>query len=164
MPLEVERKFLLSSQKTINFIPHDAKQSLIEQAYILSGSQGNLRVRYIHSPHSNQKLFFLTCKGPKTYGRAEEIEFPISQERYTTLLSSCIGRIIRKTRFILSINSHTVEIDFFHDCLAPLCIAEIEGPACSQFEPPAWFGREVTGDPRYDNAALALTPDLPPLF
>ena len=40
-----------------------------------------------------------------------------------------------------------------------LLTAEIEFPsveASEAFEPPAWLGRDVTGDGRYANQALAL--------
>jgi CYTH domain-containing protein len=42
-------------------------------------------------------------------------------------------------------------------------MAEVEGADCASFVPPSWFGREVTGDSRYDNGSLALAIDLPPL-
>lgn len=161
MPLETERKFLLRPEDVARFVPSDAEQIQIEQAYVVSGPQGALRVRRKRSP--GQDAFLLTCKGPKTGGSAEEIEFPIPWERYAVLVASLTGRLVRKTRFVLPLSGHTAEIDVFEGPLAPLCLAEVEGPDCAAFVPPSWFGREVTGDPRYDNGALALASDLPPL-
>jgi adenylate cyclase len=51
-----------------------------------------------------------------------------------------------------------VELDVFHDALAGLIVAEVEFDserALSEFQPPPWFGREVTDDVAYTNAALA---------
>lgn len=161
MPIETERKFLLRPQDVVRLVPVSAERVEIEQAYIVAGPEGALRVRRKRSP--GKDVFLLTCKGPKTEGSAEEIEFPISWNRYSTLAACLTGRLIRKTRFTLALNGHTVEIDVFQGPLDPLCMAEVEGPDCAAFVPPAWFGREVTGDPRYDNGALALAETLPPL-
>lgn len=162
MPLEAERKFLLCPQDVSRFVPPSADRVEIEQAYIVSAPEGVLRVR--RKRGSGKDAFLLTCKGPKAGGSAEEIEFPISRSRYAMLSATLTGRLIRKTRFTLALNGHGVEIDVFQGALYPLCMAEIEGPDCGSFVPPPWFGREVTGDPRYDNGALALSDDLPPLF
>lgn len=162
MPLETERKFLLRLDDVVQFVSPQAERLLIEQAYIVGGPQGILRIRCKRAARSES--FLLTCKGPKNSGSAEEIEFPISQERYAALVGALIGRPIRKTRLIFPIGAHIAEIDIFDDALAPLCMAEVEGPNCTAFVPPAWFGREVTGDPRYDNASLALTSELPPIL
>ena len=160
MPLEIERKFLLRPEDVVRFVPPDAGRVEIEQGYIFSGPQGALRIRRKHS--MGKDSFLLTCKGPKTAGSAEEIEFPIPRERYAVLAASLMGRLVRKTRFVFPLDSHIVEIDVFEKELAPLCIAEVEGPNCAAFVPPAWFGREITEDPRYDNWALAIASDLPP--
>lgn len=161
MPIETERKFLIRPQDALRFISPLTDQVEIEQAYIVASPDGALRVRRKRSP--GRDVFLLTCKGPKTEGSVEEIEFPISRSRYSTLVACLTGRLIRKTRFTLPLNGHDVEIDVFHGHLDPLCMAEVEGPDCAAFVPPPWFGREVTGDPRYDNSTLALSEALPPL-
>jgi len=161
MPIETERKFLIRPQDIARFVPPSADWVEIEQAYIVACPEGTLRVRRRRS--SGQDVFLLTCKGSKTGGSAEEIEFPISWNRYSTLAACLTGRLIRKIRFMLKLNGYDVEIDVFQDSVAPLCMAEVEGPDCAAFVPPAWFGREVTGDSRYDNGALALAEILPPL-
>jgi CYTH domain-containing protein len=160
MAIETERKFLLDAADLAAFALPDADRIQIEQAYLVYGPQGALRVRRMR--RGGEDVHLLTCKGPKTAGTAEEIEFEISQERYMALVATRIGRLVRKTRFVVSLNGRTVEIDAFDGSLAPLCMAEIEGADCGSFVPPSWFGREVTGDPRYDNGSLALAADLPP--
>jgi len=159
--IERERKFLVRLADLGAFVPPNADRMEIEQAYLAVGPQGTLRVRRKRKYCDSQDVYLLTCKGPKTAGTAQEIEFEISQERYTALVAVRIGRLVRKTRLVISLNGHTVEIDVFANPLAPLCIAEIEGENYTSFIPPSWFGREVTGDPRYDNSALAF--DIPPL-
>jgi CYTH domain-containing protein len=161
MAVETERKFLLRPADLADFVPPDADRIQIEQAYLISGPQGSLRVR--RKRGSGQDIHLLTCKGPKTAGSAEEIEFEIPRERYTALVAARMGRLVLKTRFVFPLNGHTVEIDIFDSPLAPLCMAEVEGADCASFVPPSWFGREVTGDSRYDNGSLALAIDLPPL-
>jgi CYTH domain-containing protein len=161
MAIETERKFLLRPADVVRFVPPDADRFQIEQAYVVSGPQGALRVRRKRA--GGKDAYLLTCKGPKVDGSAEEIEFEIPRERYAALAASLTGRLVRKTRFVVSLNGHTAEIDLFEGPLEPLCMAEVEGPDCASFVPPSWFGREVTGDSRYDNGALALASDLPPL-
>jgi CYTH domain-containing protein len=161
MAIETERKFIVNPADLFAFVPSDADRIQIEQAYLVAGPQGALRVR--RKCGGGQDIHLLTCKGPKTAGTAEEIEFEIPRERYTALVATRMGRLVRKTRFVVPLNGHTAEIDVFEGPLAPLCMAEIEGADCAAFVPPSWFGREVTGDPRYDNGSLALAADLPPL-
>ena len=51
-----------------------------------------------------------------------------------------------------------IELDVYTGALEGLRVAEVEFPddaAADAFEPPAWFGREVTDDARYKNRALA---------
>jgi adenylate cyclase len=50
------------------------------------------------------------------------------------------------------------EIDEYAGALDGLVVAEVEFPdeeAAHGFEPPAWFGRELTDDWRYANRSLA---------
>ena len=51
-----------------------------------------------------------------------------------------------------------IEVDLFEDALAGLVIAEVEFPssaAADAFEPPDWFGEEVTGRAEWGNPSLA---------
>lgn len=50
------------------------------------------------------------------------------------------------------------ELDVFSGTLAGLVLVEVEfssDRAMVAFDPPGWFGTEVTDDRRYSNAALA---------
>ncbi|MBW3604900.1 MAG: hypothetical protein KY460_08320, partial [Actinobacteria bacterium] len=58
-----------------------------------------------------------------------------------------------------------VEVDEFDGALSGLVIAEVEFESQDDsraFQPPAWFGREVTDDDRYRNADLAQRSSAPP--
>ncbi len=51
------------------------------------------------------------------------------------------------------------ELDVFAGTLTGLVLVEVEfdaDDAMAAFEPPAWFGAEVTDDDRYSNASLAV--------
>jgi adenylate cyclase len=51
-----------------------------------------------------------------------------------------------------------IELDVYEDELEGFVIAEVEFDSEQQaddFEPPAWFGREVTGEDAYMNRSLA---------
>ena len=51
-----------------------------------------------------------------------------------------------------------IEVDIYSGALTGLSVAEVEfatEDAADAFEPPAWFGREVTDDPRFKNQRLA---------
>jgi CYTH domain-containing protein len=70
-----------------------------------------------------------------------------------------------KTRHRIPYGTHLIELDVFADTLEGLVFAEVEfdsTEALAAFDPPPWFGREVTDDGRYTNASLSLhgRPDL----
>ena len=50
------------------------------------------------------------------------------------------------------------DVDVYAGALAGLCTAEVEFDSedeAGAFTPPTWFGREVTGERAWSNAALA---------
>jgi CYTH domain-containing protein len=64
-----------------------------------------------------------------------------------------------KTRHRLPLDAHTIEIDVFGEELVGLLVAEVEfesDEALAAFTAPGWFGREVSDDPRYTNASMAV--------
>ncbi|MCO6418144.1 CYTH domain-containing protein [Siccirubricoccus sp. KC 17139] len=144
MATEIERKFLVTS---------DAWQ---EEAI---GPGLRLRQGYLHAGSPVIRIrqagdaAFLTIKGPGLLARAE-FEYPIPPEDAAAMLATlCPPPIIEKTRTRLR---DGWEVDVFAGHLAGLVLAEIElADADQPFPRPAWLGREVTGDPRYQNNALA---------
>jgi adenylate cyclase len=76
------------------------------------------------------------------------------------------GRRIEKVRYLVPAEAPglVIEVDVYDGALAGLVVAEVEfaGEADAEaFVPPAWLGREVTGDARFKNQRLAV--DGPPV-
>ena len=144
--MEIERKFLVSRlPDALDTFP----RVRMEQAYICTDPV--LRIRRAG------ERYVLTCKGRGLLAR-EEFELELSPEAYARLLPKTEGVRIVKDRYCIPLGAHTVELDIFHGTLAPLMFAEVEfatEDAARAFVAPDWFGREVTFDPAYTNAALS---------
>ncbi|MBI5090120.1 MAG: CYTH domain-containing protein, partial [Actinobacteria bacterium] len=104
----------------------------------------------------------LTIKAGGGLSRTE-VELPVDRSDADALWPHTAGRRIDKTRHRVALGGAdqqglVAEVDLYDGDLAGLCTVEVEFDSeadASAFEPPAWFGREVTGDPRWSNAALA---------
>lgn len=144
--MEIERKFLVEAlPEALSDYPHER----IEQAYLCTDPVVRVR-RY-------GDQFWLTCKGKGLLSR-EEFELPLSGESYRHLLGKTDGLTIEKERYRIPWKGRTIELDVFGGALAPLTLAEVEFPTEEEalaFDPPDWFGREVTWDPAYSNASLS---------
>jgi CYTH domain-containing protein len=104
----------------------------------------------------DEKTARLTMKiGRSTLTRDEfEYEIPVSDAE--ELLENAIGIVIEKTRYRVPYEGFVWEVDVFGGAHRGLVIAEVEMQAETDNPPlPAWLGREVTGDFRYSNQALA---------
>jgi CYTH domain-containing protein len=144
--MEIERKFLVPR------LP-DALETFpcvrMEQAYI--SVDPLIRIRRAGERYT------LTCKGRGLLAR-EEFELDMTAEAYGRLSAKADGARIVKDRYKIPLGAHVVELDVFAPPLSPLVLAEVEFPtedAARAFAPPDWFGREVTYDPAYTNAALS---------
>jgi CYTH domain-containing protein len=148
--VEIERKFLVSAMPAdIESHPSDD----IEQGYIAVGEAGpEVRIRRYGGRH------FLTIKSGGGEVRLEE-EIEIDRRRFRALWPLTDGRRIRKRRYrIPTEGGLQIELDVYRGGLAGLVTAELEfesPSAAAAFAPPAWFGRDVTDDPRYKNRRLA---------
>lgn len=144
--MEIERKFL------IHQLPGDLDsfpRRRIQQAYL--STDPVLRVR------RSDEACWLTYKGPGLMVR-EEHEFPLKSESCDRLMAKAEGQVISKDRYHIHWGEHTIELDIFHPPFAPLMMAEVEFASEEEalaFQPPEWFGREVTEDPAYTNASLS---------
>jgi adenylate cyclase len=90
----------------------------------------------------------------------EELEYDIPLEDARLLLErATLGHLVEKTRYEHRVGSQTWEVDVFEGQNAGLVLAEAELPSAdAPLELPPWIGAEVTSDPRYLNAELALRP------
>ncbi len=147
--LEIERKFLV--ERAPEDLPAGER---IEQGYLAVAPDGvEVRVRRRDGRST------LTIKSGPAHVRVEE-ELDIDDRRFEALWGLTEGRRIAKTRHLVPLaDGLTAELDVYAEALAGLLIAEVEFPsteASTAFAPPAWLGREVTGDARYANQSLAL--------
>jgi CYTH domain-containing protein len=101
----------------------------------------------------------LTIKSGGGRVRVEE-EFEIDERRSASLWPLSEGRRVSKTRYRLPGGGGlTIEVDVYTGDLSGLVTAEVEfssEAASDEFEPPEWFGRELTEDHRYSNRSLAV--------
>ena len=145
--MEIERKFLV---KSLPENPDQYPQKEIEQGYLCTNPV--IRIR-----RSNDK-YILTYKGKGLMIR-EEHEHPLNQEAFEHLKTKIDGRLIHKTRYLIPYeNNLTIELDIFHDELAPLVLAEVEFNSeeeANAFLPPDWFGEDVTLSSMYHNSMLS---------
>lgn len=149
--MEIERKFLVRSlPDNLDSYPH----RVIEQGYLATSPTVRVR-RYGND-------FILTVKEhiatPGTIVNREE-EFALTAESYDRLLSKCDGIILSKTRYRIPLHDSLVaELDIFSGAHLGLMIVEVEFPdveSALAFEPPCWFGDDVSHKPEYRNSYLA---------
>jgi CYTH domain-containing protein/CHAD domain-containing protein len=149
MASEIERKFVLEALPPA---AASAPASAIEQGYLAVDEEVEVRLRRANGER------LLTAKRGHGESR-EEVELRLYGEQYEALWPLTAGRRLRKRRRRLPLGEGLVaEIDSYEGELAGLLVAEVEFPspeASRNFQPPAWLGREVTGDPAYANQALA---------
>lgn len=150
MPLEIERRFLVS--RDVQHLCRDGQR--IVQGYLPGAAGRTVRVRL-----AGDKAY-LTMKGKRFGCVRSEVEWEISPDLAADVLSTrCRSTLIVKTRFRVDHAGHDWVIDVFDGLNAGLVIAEIELDCPDQVVPmPDWVGREVTGDRRYGNSALAANP------
>jgi adenylate cyclase len=147
--MEIERKFL-SDRLPDDLDKYPARE--IDQGYLAITDDVEVRLRR----YGEQT--FLTIKSGGDLARVEE-EIEIDARRFEVLWPLTDGRRLEKRRSVIpSGDGLTIELDVYHGSLSGLRVAEVEfdsAAAAEAFAPPAWFGREVTDDPRYKNKRLA---------
>ena len=146
---EIERKFLI---KRLPLEILGSRYFKIAQGY-LATEPGGRHVR-LRKQGKTASLTFKVGRG----GAREERELRLSAKQFAILWPATMGRRLRKTRYEVPWKNFTVEIDIYHGRNQGLIVAEVEFPSQlsrARFKPPAWFGREVTGEKRYSNIRLA---------
>ncbi len=102
---------------------------------------------------------FLTIKGPSRGAGRAEFEYKVPARDAAALFALCEKPLIDKTRTRVRFGGLLWEIDEFHGENRGLIVAEVELARANQrVRLPPWVGAEVTGDPRYLNAALFRKP------
>lgn len=145
--IERERRFLVESLP--DPLPEGTR---IVQGYLVTGPPFSLRVRQRDERHT------MTIKIGHGLRRTE-IERELSGSEFAALWDLATGSRIDKHRHLVPLDDgHVAELDVYGGELAGHHLVEVEfddDAAAAAFEPPGWFGPEVTHDGRYTNAALA---------
>jgi len=150
MGLEIERKFLVNGDGWRNAADSSRR---LRQGYLAIDAGTNVRVR------TAGRNAWLTIKGKGDGLGRPEFEYEIPPSDAEDLLAMCHGRIVEKTRHHVRFGDHLWEIDEFSGTNHGLILAEIElGDDTESFHRPMWLGKEVSEDPRYLNASLAVHP------
>jgi adenylate cyclase len=147
--LEVERKFLIEEMPVDFAIGRGIE---ISQGYLAIGDDAEVRLR------RKGARCYLTVKEGSGLARSE-YEISLDPDRFDCLWPATAGRRVSKTRFEVPVGALTAELDQYSDELAGLMTVEVEFPSVAEasvFNPPEWFGRELTEDPRYANRCLAV--------
>ena len=147
---EIERKFLVGR------LPADLKRSRrysIAQGYLVT--EPDARHVRLRKKGKNASLTFKLVRGS---GVREEREIKLTPKQFASLWPATAGRRLQKVRYEIPWRNVLIEIDIYRGGNKGLIVAEVEFPnraSFRKFKPPDWFGREVTGDKRYSNIALA---------
>ena len=150
--LEIERKFLVKSDAYKN---NASSETRIVQGFLNTDPERTVRVRI------KGDKGYLTVKGKGNDSgitRFEwETEIPIAEA--TNLIDLCEPGILEKNRFEVPFENHVFEVDEFLGENKGLIIAEVElQHEDEHFTKPDWLGEEVTGDVKYYNSQLSITP------
>lgn len=146
---EIEHKFLVTGDEW-----RGPAGTRYLQGYLSISDAGVVRIRIAG------RRAYLTIKGA-TEGRTRaEFEYEIPHDDGQAMLKTfCHDRIVDKTRYRLPVDDFIWEVDEFHGPNSGLVLAELELEFEGQsFAKPAWVGADVSDDPRYTSAMLALHP------
>ena len=147
--MEIERKFTVKELPDLSSYPY----LILEQGYL--STEPVVRVR------RENDTYYLTYKGKGMLSR-EEYNLPLTAEGYSHLLSKADGNIITKTRYeIPEANGLIIELDIFEGRFQGLILAEVEFKNIEQamsYNPPEWFGKDVSNDTNYHNSTMSRLP------
>lgn len=150
MATEIERKFLIDP--TPGWLER-CESERIDQGYLVV-VEGEREVRL------RRKGDRLSLGVKLGRGRSrDEQEIELSSEQFDALWPLTEGARVRKRRYEIAHGKLTIELDRYEGELDGLAVAEVEFGSEQRsdgFEPPEWFGPELTGDSRWANQSLAL--------
>ena len=145
--MEIERKYLI---RQLPFSPESYPFHLIQQAYL--NTDPVIRIR------REDNSYYLTYKSKGLMTR-EEYNLPLTKESYKHMRPKADGILISKTRYLIPEKGGlTIELDVFDVPYEGLYLAEVEFSSEEQalsYNPPAWFGEDVTNSGKYHNSRLS---------
>jgi adenylate cyclase len=157
---EIERKLLVDVDELPGDLDGPAWDAeRLEQGYLAITGEVEVRVRR-HTAGDGSARAVLTVKSAPALARVEE-ELALEPDAFARLWPLTAGRRVVKTRHSRRADGGDVvlELDVYEGDLAGLATLEIEfcdEDAARAFTPPAWAGRDVTGDKAYANQTLAV--------
>lgn len=144
---ETERKFLVSDS-----VKHLAERQIdIVQGYLFEDHESHeFRIRITNEDAR------ISIKDKVAKITRNEIEFNVPVEFAEQLLSRVEkGKLIKKTRYFLTVNEMEWSVDKFENPAMDFLLAEVElRHEKEQLNLPHWVLKEVTGDSRYYNYNL----------
>ena len=147
--MEIERKYLID-EKNLPADLESCRSVLIEQGYLCR--KPVVRIR------RQDDDYILTYKSGGLMER-EEYNLPLGAEGYAHLKEKIDGKLISKRRYLIPMeNGLTIELDVFDVPYEGLYLAEVEFSSEEQalsYNPPAWFGEDVTNSGKYHNSRLS---------
>ena len=158
MTPEIERRWLVMDPPETE--PYRSRT--LWQGYLTSDGAVSIRIRSI-----DEAEFWLGIKSlarPDTTLVRHEAEVPLSRAQFEALQAAVCGRPIVKARRTYHVGDVPVDVDLFQGHLQGLIIAEVEFASIDAgdgFDPPTWFGAEVTEDRRFLNSALSQAESIP---
>lgn len=144
---EIERKFLIQTlpEHLENFTHYEIKQGYVS-------TNPTIRLR------QQDEKFILTIKSAGIM-KKQEYELDLTKEQFENLWKKVEGNTIEKTRYVIPLNDNLkAELDIYKGFLKGFMNVEVEFLSTKDaimFDPPKWFGQEVTQDYRYSNSSLA---------
>lgn len=147
--MEIERKYLVACPPQ-NYDSFPSRR--IEQAYLCTDPVVRIR--------REDDSCYLTYKSRGLLMR-EEYNLPLTLDAYEHLLPKADGIVLTKRRYLIPIadTGLTIELDVFFGAYQGLMLAEVEFKTkeeAQSFQPPQWFGKDVTFSGEYQNSRLAL--------
>lgn len=154
MPLEIERKFLVTGDAWRRDVVRSVE---MRQGYLASEGRASVRVRLEGAAAR------LNIKSAVVGSARAEYEYDIPADECREILDTLsVGHVEKTRHYVPAHGAHDGamwEIDEFSGDNAGLVVAELElESADAAFVRPAWLGRELTDERRYYNQALALRP------
>lgn len=162
MAQEIERKWLLEKGELT--VPGELKvirEQRIEQTYLAIHETEELRIRAITDLGSGEVIHTHTFK--RGWGIArEEVEYTISKGLYDQMIRLSGTTPLLKVRTTAELDGRHLEIDRYEQL--DMTVVEVEFGSMDEaerFEPPAWFGLDISTDRSYSNKKVwqDLNPD-----
>jgi len=149
MALEIEKKFLIKElpKNLENYISYE-----ISQGYLIIMKDKELRIR------RKGEKYYQTIKTGEGLSRNEK-EIEITSDQFNALWPLTEGKRVEKVRYEIGDKSSLIELDIYYGPLKGLITAEVEfksEQSSNEFQPPQWFGKEITLESSYKNKNLAL--------